>query len=575
MSRRQSAIPGVRGALLPAAIVVAAVAWVLAPGVAGDWGRDDYFQLAFSRLLGSPWPLFAHDHFPVPGSVYRPLGFASMWLGVQWFGSDYAAHARFDLALHAVVALALYGLLRTLRIAMLPALLGTLAFALHPAAIGPALWWSARFDVLATLFVLLALVAAVRYRDGGAAGWLAVTLLASLAAMLSKEIGLVAAVAAGALWLRQARVEPAQRGRMAFACVALALVAVAWFAWRARVLGTAASGLTGAMPLVDALVAGIGAWSRQAAAYLTFWPRLGTAARVLLVALAIAALPALRRAGARERDDIAILLCGLVLLLSPALLQAPVAALNARPLGSGESAVEAAMQSRLYYLGLTGVAMLLAMLLERARTRRLPGAALATIATALVVAFGLGAHRDAGAIAQRSRDNARVAHAAVEAVDALALPAASCHVVFLGVEPAPEWGAYVSMDSVVKALDTDLARVAPCWFHANTPTWFFLVPTAATASAASPYRPLQQGGREVPWLRVGGATIAYLEDEPVVDARERARMPHLRWNGHRFELVEPPAGPGPARSGRALSWRRGSPCPDARSGLRRRGRAGA
>src|SRR5690242_13162668 len=149
----------------PIALIVAAIVFVLAPGVSGDWGRDDYFQLAFVRLVGSPWPLFAHDHYPVPGSVFRPLGFASMWLGVQLFGSDYAAHAWSDVALHAAVALALFALLRRLRIAPWPASLATLAFALHPAAAGPALWWSARFDLLATLFVLLALVAAVAYRD--------------------------------------------------------------------------------------------------------------------------------------------------------------------------------------------------------------------------------------------------------------------------------------------------------------------------------------------------------------------------------------------------------------------------
>ena len=72
------------GAVLVIVVVVVFIGW---PGVHGFWGRDDYFQLALARMIGSPWPLFAHDHFPVPHSVFRPLGFASMWLDTRPFGT--------------------------------------------------------------------------------------------------------------------------------------------------------------------------------------------------------------------------------------------------------------------------------------------------------------------------------------------------------------------------------------------------------------------------------------------------------------------------------------------------------
>ena len=548
---RSTPPPASRARFWPVALIVAAIVFVLAPGVHGDWGRDDYFQLAFVRLVGSPWPLFAHDHFPVPGSVFRPLGFASMWLGVHLFGNDYAAHAWSDLALHAAVALALFTLLRRLRIAPWPAVLATLAFALHPAATGPALWWSARFDLLASLFVLLALVAAAEYRDGGGRGWLAATLLAALAAMLSKEIGLVAVAAAGALWLRQAAAVPAQRRRAAVACVAAALCAAAYFGWRARVLGTAASGITGTTPLDEAILAGVGTWLHQAPGYLTFWPRLDGYARGVLVVLVLASLPAPRGARLPGRDDVAIVACGLVLLVSPALLQAPVAALNAHALGTGESAIEAAMQSRLYYLGIAGGAIVLATVLDRASRTRIAayGPLLGVIAVGVLVAFGANARRGAQAFAEGSVRNAAVAHAAVGAVDALALPPAPCHVMFLGIEPAPEWGVFVSMDSVVKALDADLARVAPCWFHANYPTWFFLMPASVDAPAALPYHPLQADGRDVPWLRVGGATIAYLDAQAASDADADKRMRYLRWNGRGFDEVGADLAAPPAVSG--------------------------
>jgi hypothetical protein len=521
------------------AVVLAAIALVLAPGVAGDWGRDDYFQLAFARMLDSPWPLFADDHFPVPGSVFRPLGFASMWLGVHAFGIDYAVHAWSDVALHAAAALALLSLLRRIGVATLPALLATLFFALHPATGGTALWWSARFDLLATTFVLVALNAAFAYRASTRAGTLLVALAAALAATLSKEIGLVAIAAMVLAWAHWAIIEPARRRHALCAIASALLCACVYFAWRTAVLGTPASSLTGALPLGATIAKGLADWLHQATGYFSYWARLGLAARVLLVAAPLAIVLSTWRQRIAWRNDLAPLLCGACLLVLPALLQAPVAALNAQPLGNVESAVEAAMQSRLYYLGIAGGALILAVMLDRARRSgagvRWP--ALAAFVVFALVALGAESNEDAREFARRSSSNARMAHAAVAAVDALALPDAPCHIVFLGIEPPPEWGTFVSMDSVVKALDADASRVARCWFHANYPTWFFLLPTPVAVADAAPYPPLQLDGGEVPWLRVGTATFAYLQAPATVDADARARMRFLRWNGMRFDDV--------------------------------------
>jgi hypothetical protein len=528
-------LPGSAAALA----IVLCVAWTLAPGVAGDWGRDDYFQLAFARMLGSPWPLFTHDHFPVPGSVFRPLGFASMWLGVHAFGSDYAAHAWSDIALHACVALALFSLLWRIGIATPPALLATLFFALHPAAAGTALWWSARFDLLATAFVLLALNAAFAHRATASTGTLLAALAAAMAAMLCKEIGLVAIAAIVLAWTHWAIVEPTQRRRALFAIGLALLCAGLHFGWRAAVLGTPASGLTGAVPLGTAIAKGLADWLHQAPGYFSYWTRLGFTARVLLVAALLAIVLSTWRQRAGWRDDVAPLLCGACLLLLPALLQAPVAALNAQPLGIGESVVEAAMQSRLYYLGIAGAALILAVMLDRVRRVgvgvRWP--MLAAFAAFALFALAGSARQDARSFAQRSSHNARIAHAAIAAVDALALPDAPCHVVFLGIEPPPEWGIFVSMDSVVKALDADPSRVAHCWFHADYPTWFFLQPSPVGAAAAAPYPPLRLDGREVPWLRIGAVTLAYLQAPAPPGPDDRSHMRYLRWNGTRFDDV--------------------------------------
>src|SRR3954452_14896947 len=113
--------------MLVVAAVVLAVALVYWPGLYGFWGRDDFMQLAFVRMIGSPWPLFAHDHyFPVPGSIFRPLGFASFWLSQGLFGADYFWNALGDLALHFAVSLALYRVIRAGAIERVPAVLCTL-----------------------------------------------------------------------------------------------------------------------------------------------------------------------------------------------------------------------------------------------------------------------------------------------------------------------------------------------------------------------------------------------------------------------------------------------------------------
>lgn len=528
--------------LLAAFAIIVVIALVYWPGVHGYWGRDDFMQLAFARLVGSPWPIFVHDHYvPAPGTVFRPLGFASFWLSEALFGIDYRAHALADLVLHAGVALALFFLLRRVAVPRVLATCCVLLFALHPAVIGAALWWSARFDLLATLFILLALNAAFAYRDHARGGALFCALLCALAAMLSKEIGLVAAPLLSLLWLRWAWSDPAHRATALRAIALVWLCVIVWFGWRWSVLGTPASGLTGAMPLSQAIAKGLADWARQMPGYFSFWPRLGDVRRgTLALAAVLFALAAYRaraaNAATRRRRD--LLWCGVGLILLPALLQAPVAALNAAPLSAGMSAVEAAMQSRLYYLGVGGVAIVFAAVLTpfwgEATQRRLALAVplmLATLTWAIVARDG------AGAFAARSVAISAVAREAVVAVGALDLPRERCHVVFLDVEPAPEWSIYVSMDSVIKATSPDLERVAHCWFEANYATWFHLFAAPVDAADALPYRPLEIDGRPLPWRRIGDLAIAYVRPPERVDPAELESMRFLRWRDGRFEDV--------------------------------------
>jgi len=527
------------------AAIIVAVVCVYLPGVYGFWGRDDFMQLAFSRLVGSPWPAFVHDHFPVPGSVFRPLGFASMWLCAMVFGADYEANAIADLALHAGVSVVLLVILFRAGIPRWIACLCTLVFALHPATIGTALWWSARFDLLSTLFVALSLRWAFDYRDRQRPAALACALLAALAAMLSKEIGLTAVVALSLLWLRWAWTDPLQRVRAGRALVLIWLVAALYLGWRASVLGTAASGLAGAGPLHRLLFKGVMDWLVQAPGYWSFWPRLGVTRQIMLVValgmLAAGFIASFVSSTARRMAifNVDLAMAGLVLFLLPALLQAPIAAQNGAPISAGVSAIETAMQSRLYYLGIAGAALVLAAVLAVAVRNAGTGARVAVLVGLglLVITEASISHRSARAFAKRSVAISAVARDAVAAVEALDLPATHCHVIFLDVDPAPEWSVYVSMDSVVKALSPDLQRVRRCYFHSNYISYFHLQGNPVDRADIAPYGPMQVGGVDIPWRRIGDLTIAYLQAPAESDVEPLAGMTFLRYRGNVFEDV--------------------------------------
>jgi hypothetical protein len=531
-----------RRGLAPLVIVVA-VALVYWPGLNGFWTRDDYMQLAFARLVGSPWPVFAHDHyFPVPGSIFRPLGFASFWLSQALFGTDYFRNAFGDLVLHVAVALALYRVIRAGSIERVPAALCTLLFALHPAVLGTALWWSARFDLLAMLFGLLAVRAALDHAARPRAGSLLVALAALLAALLSKETALAAAAAVGLVWLRGARFDRARRGESMRALLALVAVVALFFAWRTLVLGTLTTGLAGDASIVDAFGRGLARWFANLPGYVSFWPRSSMAIGIVLFGYVFIELADLwiERSRRSSMPPVAfdLLICGVCLFLLPAVLQAPIAAMNATPLGADASTVETVMQSRLYYVSFGGLAMLFAAGLGRLwMSGRIPRSVLAGGVAVCIAAFAWASHRAAVAFAETTAASRPVAERVAGAVDRAAPAAGTCRIVVLGVQPPPEWSIYVSIDSIAKALTADPARTGRCFLASDYVTYFNLMRGYANPADASPYTPRSAGGRPIPWLRIGDMTSAYLDPPANAAAASLAGIVFLQYKDGTFADV--------------------------------------
>ena len=195
----------------------------------------------------------------------------------------------------------------------------------------------------------------------------------------------------------------------------------------------------------------------------------------------------------------------LALWFAPTFLQAPVAALNLAPLVADISAVEVAMQSRLYYLSIVGAVIFFAVVLSAALARlqveasRLRAAAVVSLIF-MVATFGSAAYRTTTDYGLRSSEIGQLAHVAVASIAGIDLPAQNCHVYFLDVQPPPEWSIYVSMDAIVKALAPDLNRVQDCLFHNEYPTFFYFARHGhLNPSNCLPFRSLLVDGAPVPW----------------------------------------------------------------------------
>jgi hypothetical protein len=107
----------------------------------------------------------------------------------------------------------------------------------------------------------------------------------------------------------------------------------------------------------------------------------------------------------------------------------------------------------------------------------------------------------------------------------------------LGIEPPPEWSTYVSIDSIAKALTTDVDRVGRCFVESDYVTYFNLMRGDAHPADAMPYTPRGASGRPIAWLRIGDMTTAYLDPPANTDAATLAGLVFLRYQNGAFTDV--------------------------------------
>ena len=287
-------------------------------GFAGDDALVLYHLKRLGGILQPAAYFTALDFF----SYYRPLGFLSFAADAAlWSFSPVGFHVT-NVLLHAVNGLLVFALARrvmTVRAAALAAAL----FIAHSSNQEAVYWISARFDLLATLFVLATVLLATRER----AVLVAASLVTFGLALLSKEAALAAPIIVGAyeVFVRRART-----GRVVVVLGSMLAVIAGYAVLRSTVGGLDPTGGASRLPKAAMLVGGVGAlivlsrfgWERflNPTPRVRMAPALVAAGFVVAAAVVISLLPI---AGAPLRQKLSFAGFASFYLFSPVVAPAP------------------------------------------------------------------------------------------------------------------------------------------------------------------------------------------------------------------------------------------------------------
>jgi hypothetical protein len=170
-------------------LIILLVLIVYYPSIHINFNHHDWTHRHISagiQSFNSAWQLFTK---PQADGFYRPLTFLSLWLDYRLFGTDYAGYHAQSIALHIINSLLAVWLAMSLGFGRKGSLWTGLLFSAAAVNFEAVVWPAARFDLLATMFTLLALILAIKYfRDARAWTWtLPAALLCYVLGIMNKE----------------------------------------------------------------------------------------------------------------------------------------------------------------------------------------------------------------------------------------------------------------------------------------------------------------------------------------------------------------------------------------------------
>jgi protein O-mannosyl-transferase len=187
-------------------IVVAMSALAFIESLRFQFVFDDIGQIVDNPSINSFRLLPEYFTRPVAQNFYRPLFMLWLLVNRTLFGVDPFWWHLTSILLHVTASVLVYLLARRLLESAMGALVAALLFAVHPTKIEAVAWVSGVTEPMAGMFVLGSLLSFLRWREQGKYRWMAVAVLAALAAMLSKETGIVVLpLAILSLWVYEGR----------------------------------------------------------------------------------------------------------------------------------------------------------------------------------------------------------------------------------------------------------------------------------------------------------------------------------------------------------------------------------
>ena len=226
---------GTTGCWLDLAVLLVATAAAFWPNLRSPFVFDDYSHIV--ETSHATWRILADAFRPARGGhglFFRPAGLILYWLDYRWAGGDAMRWHLWSLGAHAANTCLVYLLVRRLAMRRAAALTAALLFALHGSRAETVAWTDARFDLLATFFVLCAVLAVLEYcRTGRRLFYVPLAVCAALAVYTKESAFCLPLLPAALLPLL-----PRAQWRRAFAaCLALGAVCAALFAYRWWALG--------------------------------------------------------------------------------------------------------------------------------------------------------------------------------------------------------------------------------------------------------------------------------------------------------------------------------------------------
>lgn len=503
---------GCRSWYLAALVAVAMVSLAAyQPVLDAYYFLDDFAFIALSRYTEQPLLYYGVSHFP--GNLfYRPTGLLLWWLTVAL---DLSVRGQFvvNWLLLLAAGLLLIHLLRCFGIRSAIALAAGLLFVLHPISVMTTSWLSNRFDLLAVVGVLIAVIGAEKHRGGGARSILLLVGAGTLLAVTSKELGFMVPLL---LWM-QARGGFWRRSLALPVLVAVA-IAVPVFVTRQMLIGGGDQVL---YPdgMIAALIDGVLVWLQRLPDFLFLnGPLFWLSAIVVIAAVLFARFRRGVTAGTVPMAMGVVIAVLAMIMQSPTVSQSAVALPEATTFNGN-----AYFAARFYYLALIGLliaaagaaeCLLTAVAAASLKSARVAGAVGLLLGAGLCVFWGWHAHAQGRLWAAESSSTRAVIEAAASAAARSGYGGDGgdgCRLYFTGTTglTAAFW-PYA--DVAVKAVAPlrDALRLGSCFISTENTPWFHILRGPDAVEPGGALQPICHFGRVLPAQRISGVTFHYL-----------------------------------------------------------------